>query len=79
MMNLQELQQEVLDASFSVHKSNLALRNARIDASEARKAYNIASRKYQLASKEQDKIAYEAVVSGCATLACSARCIARLR
>ena len=79
MMNLQELQQGVLDASFSVHKSNLALRNARIDASEARKAYNIASRKYELALKEQDEVAYEKVVHGCATLACSARCIVRLR
>ena len=78
-MNLQELQQEVLDASFSVHKSKLALRNARIATLESHKRYNIVSNKYQLALKEQDKIAYEAVVSGCATLACSARCIVRLR
>jgi len=78
-MNLQELQQEVLDASFSVHKSKLALRNARIATLESYKRYNIVSKKYQLALKEQDKIAYEAVVSGCATLACSARCIVRLR
>ena len=78
-MNLQELQQEVLDASFSVHKSKLALRNARIAIFESHKRYNIVSKKYQLALKEQEKIAYEAVVSGCATLACSARCIVRLR
>jgi hypothetical protein len=78
-MNLQELQQEVLDASFSVHKSKLALRNARIATLESNKRYNVVSKKYQLALKEQDKIAYEAVVSGCATLACSARAIVRLR
>ena len=78
-MNLQELQQEVLDASFMLHKSNLALRNARIATFESKKRYNIASIKYELALKEQEEIAYEAVVSGCATLACSARCIVRLR
>jgi hypothetical protein len=78
-MNLQELQQEVLDASFSVHKSKLALRNARIATFESHKRYNIVSNKYQFALKEQDKIAYEAVVSGCTTLACSARAIVRLR
>jgi hypothetical protein len=78
-MNLQELQQEVLDASFSVHKSKLALRNARIATLESKKKYNIASKKYELALKEQEKIAYQAVVHGCATLACSARCIVKLR
>jgi hypothetical protein len=78
-MKLQELQQEVLDASFRLHKSKLALRNARIATFESHKRYNIVSKKYQLALKEQEKIAYEAVVSGCATLACSARCIVRLR
>jgi len=78
-MKLQELQQEVLDASFSVHKSKLALRNARIATLESHKRYNIVSNKYQLALKEQEEIAYKAVVSGCATLACSARAIVRLR
>ena len=78
-MNLQELQQEVLDASFSVHKSKLALHNARIATLESKKKYNIASKKYELALKEQEKIAYQAVVHGCATLACSARCIVKLR
>ena len=78
-MNIQELQQEVLDASFMLHKSNLALRNARIIALESRKKYNIASKKHQMALKEQEEIAYKKVVHGCATLACSARCIVRLR
>lgn len=77
-MNLQELQQEVLEASFSVHKSKLDLHNARIANLESKKRYNIALRKYELALKEQEEIAYQAVVSGCATLACSARCISRL-
>lgn len=78
-MNLQELQQEVLDASFSVHKSKLALRNARVATLESQNKYNIASRKYQLALKEQEEIAYKKVVCGCVTLACSAKSILRLR
>jgi len=78
-MNLQELQQEVLDASFRLHNAKNSLRSAKEMVFESHKKYNIASKKYQLALKEQEKIAYEAVVSGCATLACSARCIARLR
>ena len=78
-MNLQELQQEVLDASFMLHKSNLALRNARIATLESKERYNIASRKYELALKEQEEIAHKKVVHGCATLACSAKCIVRLR
>ena len=78
-MNLQELQQEVLDASFRLHNAKNSLRNAKEIMFESHKRYNIVSKKYQLALKEQEKIAYEAVVSGCATLACSARAIVRLR
>lgn len=78
-MNLQELQQEVLDASFRLHNAKNSLRSAKEMVFESHKRYNIVSKKYQLALKEQDKIAYEAVVSGCAILACSARCIMRLR
>ena len=78
-MNLQDLQQEVLDASFRLHNAKNSLRSAKEMVFESHKRYNIVSKKYQLALKEQEKIAYEAVVSGCATLACSARCIARLR
>jgi hypothetical protein len=78
-MNLQELQQEVLDASFKLHNAKNSLRSAKEMAFESHKRYNIISKKYQMALKEQEEIAYKAVVSGCATLACSARCIARLR
>jgi hypothetical protein len=78
-MNIQELQQQVLEASFGLHDANLALRNARIAALESKKKYNIASEKYKLALREQDEVAYKKVVHGCATLACSARCIVRLR
>ena len=78
-MNLKELQQEVLDASFKLHNAKKSLRSAREIAFELHKKYNIVSKKYDLAVKEQEEIAYQAVVSGCATLACSARCIARLR
>ena len=78
-MNLQELQQQVLDASFRLHGAKLALHNARIAALESKKNYNIACEKYKLALREQEEVAYKKVVHGCATLACSARCIVRLR
>ena len=78
-MNLQELQQEVLEASFKLHDAKNSLRSAKELAFEYHKKYDIISKKYQLALKEQEKIAYEAVVGGCATLTCSARCIVRLR
>lgn len=79
MMNLQELQQEVLEASFKLHDAKNSLRKAKEIAFELHKKYNIASNKYNLALKEQEEFAFKKVVHGCTTLACSARCIVRLR
>jgi hypothetical protein len=78
-MNLQELQQEVLEASFRLHDAKKSLRNAKEMVFELHNKYNIASNKYELALKEQEEFAYKKVFHGCTTLACSAKCIVRLR
>ena len=78
LQELQQLQQQVLDASFDLHNAKKSLMDARRIAFASSKKFRVLNMKYELAKAEQEKIAYQQVVMGCSKLACSAHSITKL-